>query len=331
MAADSAPTPAAATGAAEPRHGLRIFLIWLVASAIADPLLWFVLGPHMPPGAMTDTAASQQVDLNVMALMSAPVTLFVIIYFIYAIVVWRHREGDDEDGPAMHGNTRISALWIGGTTVVVLSLFVYGTVRLISPAGAGGGEGNTPIWRPAGAPAPAAVAAQRSAWRPGSVLQVQVIAQQWWFTYRYPQLGGFETTHLMLPVGQEIQFNVTSLDVIHSFWAYQLGVKADANPQLNNVAYTKPQQTGSFVVRCSELCGLWHGAMFDYGKVMPLAQFQAWAASTRTQVATLTAELPPYALSYDANSVKQLGKAFHQAGLFGAGGNYYGPQYPVSP
>jgi len=144
-------------------------------------------------------------------------------------------------------------------------------------------------------------------------------------------VGLAQTTHLMLPVGQEIQFNVTSLDVIHSFWAYQLGVKADANPQLNNVAYVKTEHTGSVVVRCSELCGLWHGAMFDYGKVMPLAQFQAWAASTRTQVATLTAELPPYALSYDANSVKQLGKAFHQAGLFGAGGGYYGPQYPVSP
>ena len=65
---------------------------------------------------------------------------------------------------------------------------------------------------------------------------------------------------------QPVQFNVTSLDVIHSFWAYQLGVKADANPGVNNIAYTTPKHAGSFVVRCAELCGLWHGAMFNYGQ-----------------------------------------------------------------
>ena len=65
-----------------------------------------------------------------------------------------------------------------------------------------------------------------------------MIGQQWAWTFRYPQFGGFETTELVLPVGQPVQFNVTSLDVIHSFWAYTLGVKADANPGVNNVAYT---------------------------------------------------------------------------------------------
>jgi cytochrome c oxidase subunit II len=313
MAADSA--PAAPAGVAEPRHGLRIFLIWLVAAAITDPIIWFVWGPHLPPGAMSDTAASQQVDITVMAVMSAPVMLFVLIYFIYALITWRQRPGDEEDGPPIYGNARISATWIIGTAVIVLGLFVYGTVELIVPAGAGAGEGNTPIWRPSG----------------GTPLQVQVIAQQWRFTYRYPQFGGFETTDLVLPVGREIQFNVTSLDVIHSFWPIQLGVKADANPQVNNVAYTKTLHTGSFTVRCSELCGLWHGAMFDTGTVLSVAAFQAWATRTEAQLAALTKELPPYALTYDANSVKQLGKAFHQAGLFGAGGNYYGPQYPVQP
>ena len=81
----------------------------------------------------------------------------------------------------------------------------------------------------------------------------------------------------MLPENQWVQFDVTSLDVIHSFWAYQLGVKADANPNVNNIAYAKPIQLGQFTVRCAELCGLWHGAMFDYGKVVTVAQFQSWA------------------------------------------------------
>jgi cytochrome c oxidase subunit II len=315
MAADTEATVSAGAGRREPNHGLRIFLIWLPVALAADLLIWFVWGPHMPPGALSNTAASQQTDINVMAVMAAPVMAFVLVYAGYALVVWRHREGDDEDGPPIHGNTRISAIWIAATSVIVLGLFVYGTVELVVPAGAGAGEGNTPIWRPGG----------------GTPLQVQVIAQEWRFTYRYPQFGGFETTSLMLPVGQNVQFNVTSLDVIHSFWAYQLGVKADANPGVNNVAYTEPQHTGEVTVRCAELCGLWHGAMYNFGHVVSVSAFRAWAASTRTYLAALTAQLPPYALTYDANSVVQLGKAFHQAGLFGAGGNYYGAQYPVQP
>ena len=112
------------------------------------------------------------------------------------------------------------------------------------------------------------------------MLPVQVIAQQWEFTYRYPTFGGFETRQLMIPNDTTIAFHVTSLDVIHAFWAYQLGVKADANPAQDNVAYTTTKQLGSFTVRCSELCGLWHGAMYDYGKVLPKSQFFVWAKTT---------------------------------------------------
>ncbi len=52
-----------------------------------------------------------------------------------------------------------------------------------------------------------------------------------------PGYGGVETRFLEMPANTLVEFNVTSLDVIHSFWAYQLGVKADANPGANNVAY----------------------------------------------------------------------------------------------
>jgi cytochrome c oxidase subunit 2 len=308
---------APAPGRPEPRHGLRIFLIWLVAAAIADLLIWFLLGPHMPPGAMSSSAADQQTTITVMAVMSAPVLLFVLIYFGYAMVVWRQRDGDQGDGPPIHGNARISAIWIAVTSVIVLGLFVYGTVELAAPgnAGAGAGQGPTPLWKPGG----------------GRPLQVQVIAQQWVFTYRYPQFGGMETTDLVLPVGQNVQFNVTSLDVVHSFWAYQLGVKADANPDVNNVAYTKPEHAGAIRVRCAELCGLWHGAMTNVGQVMTAAKFQAWATATQAQLASVTRQLPPYSTTYDANAIATLGKVLTQLGLTGAGGGFYGPQYPVGP
>ncbi|HMG61883.1 MAG TPA: cytochrome c oxidase subunit II [Streptosporangiaceae bacterium] len=299
---------------AGPRHGRRILLLWLPASVIADLLIWFVLGPHLPPGDMASAATNQQVDIKVMAVMAAPVMLAVLIYFGYALAVWRQPAGDETDGPPLHGNTRVQVSWVAATSLIVLVLFIFGTVELVGAHGAGAGEGPSPIWKPGGSP-----------------LQVQVIGQQWKFTYRYPQFGGFETSQLVLPEGQWVQFNVTSLDVIHSFWAYQLGVKADANPGVNNVAFTKPLHLGQVTVRCAELCGLWHGAMFDYGKVMPVAAFQAWASATRAHLATITAMLPPYATTYDPTVIPNINKAMAKAGITGANGYYYPPQDPTQP
>jgi cytochrome c oxidase subunit 2 len=165
------------------------------------------------------------------------------------------------------------------------------------------------------------------------MLQVQVIAQQWKFVYRYPQFGGFETYDLVLPVDQWVQFNVTSLDVIHSFWAYQLGVKADANPNVSNIAYTKPDQMGSITVRCAELCGLWHGAMFDYGQVTSVSKFQSWAGATKSFMADVTRLLPPYASTYDPTVIPAFrsGPVMKKLGLTIAAGLYYPPQDPAQP
>jgi cytochrome c oxidase subunit II len=309
-----AEAPSVDTGG--PNHGLRIFILWLPIAVVADWLLWFVYGPHMPPGRMSTSAASQQFDIKVMSVLAAPVMAFVLVFAVYAMVVWRHKDGDEEDGPALYGHTRIQVTWITVTAAIVLFLAGFGTYELAAPsfAGAGGGEGPSPIWKPT-----------------GTTLQVQVIAQQWRFTYRYPQFGGFETTSLILPVGRPVQFNVTSLDVIHSFWAYQLGVKADANPGVNNVAYTTPIQLGLVTVRCAELCGLWHGAMFDYGHVVTVAAFEAWAKKTEVQLTAVTKMLPPYALSYDPTVIPQINAAMAKAGITGADGLFYPPQDPVQP
>ena len=299
----------------ERNDGLRLAIAWVVASAICCPLVYIVWGPHLPPGAMSSSASGQQFDLTVLATIATPVVLGVLIYFAYALTFWRAKAGDETDAPPIHGHTRIQLIWIVATSTIVLALAVFGTYELIAPAGAGGGEGPQPIWKP----------------NTSNILQVQVIAQQWAFTYRYPQYGGMETTQLVLPLNQAVQFNVTSLDVIHDFWAYQLGVKADANPGVNNVAYTTPQHTGSFVVRCDELCGLWHGAMYDYGQVMSVSGFQAWAQQTETAMAKITAALPPYALTYDPTVVPVLGKVLVQLGLTGAGGGFYNPNDPEQP
>ena len=277
-------TPAQHAGpSGEPNHGIRIFIPWLILSVVADVLIWVVWGPHLPPGDMSSSASGQQFAIKVMAVMAAPVMLFVLVYFAYALTVWRHREGDDEDGPPIHGNTRVSATWITLSSVIVLALFVFGTVELVTGQGSGSGEGASPVFDTGVSSHP---------------LQVQVIAQQWKFTYRWPAYGGIETPEIELPTNTIIQFNVTSLDVIHSFWAYQLGVKADANPGINNIAYVTTKGPLTFNVRCAELCGLWHGYMFDTGRVVPKSQWARWMARQRILYAPGAHLLPPYAPQY---------------------------------
>ena len=321
-------TEEAARPAAEPKHGLRLLVIWLVLSLAADLVIWFVWYPHLPPGRMSVEAAGQQFDIAVLAISGAPVFIGVVGYFIYTIVVWRAKPGDDSDGAPIHGNVKVQATWIIGTTAIVLWLFVFGTVQLITGSGAGGGQGPAPIWQLAGK--------QTATWSPGTddMLQVQVIGQQWTWTYRYPQFGGMQSTALYLPINTPVEFHVTSLDVIHSFWAYQLGVKADANPGVDNVAYTTATQLGSVTVRCNELCGIWHGAMFNYGRVVTQSAFDSWATGVQSteQSDGVLAALPPYSLTYDPTVIPQLGAEIVTIdGITGAPGYYYPPTDPVQP
>ena len=312
----------------EPNHGRRMFAVWFVLALAADLIIWLVWKPHLPPGAMSDAARHQQFDIAVLAVTGAPVVIAVLLYFSYALVVWRAKPGDDSDGEPIYGNTKVQATWIIGTSAIVLWLAVFGTIELVGPAGAGAGEGPSPIWTLAGQ--------QSTTWAPGTndMLEVQVIGQQWTWTYRYPQFGGMESSELMLPEGMPVTFHVTSLDVIHSFWAYQLGVKADANPDVDNVAYVTPKALGGFTVRCNELCGIWHGAMFNYGQVVSPTAFQSWASGVQAkeQADGVLAALPAYTLTYDPTVIPQLGKNIVTIdGITGGAGYYYGPGDPVTP
>ena len=295
------------TMANEVNHLRRITTIWLVVSVVVDLLFWFLVGPHVPPGRMTEQAHSNQTTFNVLLVIALPVLLGVWIYLGYAIRFWNAKRADTPEpvgGEAARATRKVQVMWISITSMIVIAMAAYGTIAVIAEHGSGGGEGPNPIWSPAGsAQAETAALTGSSSWSPGKPLVVQVIGQQWAFTYRYPNFGGFESSKLVLPVDTHVIFNVTSLDVIHSFWAYQLSVKADANPQINNVAYAETSQTGNFVVRCSELCGIWHGAMFNYGKVVSQSAFTTWATTTESSNSANTADLPPFAWTYvpDAN------------------------------
>jgi cytochrome c oxidase subunit 2 len=265
-------------------HFRRIVLLWLAASLILTPIVVFVLAPGMPPGDGTVQSSGQVTDNTVLLGLSTPIALAVLVYLGYALVVFREREPDVvRDGPSVRGNASVQFWWLTTTTVIVLFLAGYGSIRLLED-GSGGGQGPNPIATPA--------AAKQHA------LQVQVIAQQWAFTYRYPSYGGVETQRLELPANTVVELHVTSLDVIHSFWAYQLGVKADANPGVDNIAYVQTKGPLAFDIHCAELCGVWHGYMFSGGRVVSRSSFATWIRQEQVANAPATKALPPYSTTY---------------------------------
>jgi cytochrome c oxidase subunit 2 len=277
----SEPAAAPREGAGEPNHAVRFTVIWVVGTLIALPIVIWVIGPLIGPGNGSEATSDQGTDFTVLAALATPVLTLVMFYLAYAVIFFRQPKGGVLEGPAVRGHARLQTTWIVVTSLMVLAVAVFGTVRLESNYGSGSGSGPNPLTVPK-----------------GPKLPVQVIAQQWLFTYRYPTYGGVETTELVLPNNEMVEFHVTSLDVIHDFWAYKLGVKADANPGVDNVAFVKPTKLESFTVRCAELCGIWHGYMSNAGRVVTPAAFTTWIHEQQKRLAPATKVLPKYSKTY---------------------------------
>ncbi len=268
------------------RHSLILLSAWAVLSIVG---VLVALNVPMPPGDASSQAAEGTSILRLETVLATPVMIGVLLYVIYTAFVFRARGASAEDGPPQRGDLRLQVAWVGATAVIVFALAGVGITSLANSANATdftsqnqalGTSGVTPVGSTG-----------------GQQLQVQVIAQQWYFTYRYPGYGGAESSHLVLPVNANVVLHITSLDVIHSFWAYELGVKADANPGVDNVTYLATQHTGSFTVRCAELCGIWHGNMFDReGQILSQADFATWVGNL--QAGEVQSKLPPYAPVY---------------------------------
>jgi cytochrome c oxidase subunit 2 len=160
---------------------------------------------------------------------------------------------------------RTTALIIGGgvlvPTVVLALLLAYGLSllpRLLAPA------------------------------PPGS-LRIEVVGEQYWWRIRYHPAQGapFELANeLRLPVGEPVQFQLSSPDVIHAFWIPALGGKMDMIPGRTNRLTLEPTRTGTFRGVCAEFCGTSHALMAFDVVVLPKAQFEQWLAAQRQPAAS---------------------------------------------
>lgn len=116
---------------------------------------------------------------------------------------------------------------------------------------------------------------------PGGPLRVHVEGEQFWWRVRYHPPGGApveSANALVLPVGQRVEFSLSTRDVIHSFWVPALGGKMDMIPGRTNRLVLEPTRTGEFRGACAELCGASHALMAFTVRVVEPAEFEAWLA-----------------------------------------------------
>lgn len=172
----------------------------------------------------------------------------IVVPMAYSLVVFRRRKGDTTDAEHIEGNTNLEITW------TVVPLFI---VMVFAYLGAGN-------------------LAEIRRVDPDAMV-VRVTGFQWAWSFEYPAFG-VTSTELHVPEGRQVLLQMTSNDVIHSFWVPEFRVKQDLVPgRITELRFT-PAVIGNYAVRCAEICGTAHAYMVSPVIVSSQGDFDTWMA-----------------------------------------------------
>ncbi len=177
------------------------------------------------------------------------VIVFVLVeaLLLIALVRFRHREGRPAPKPA-RGNTALEIGWTLAPAVILVLVAVPTMRTILATAGDA----------------------------PSDALKVEVIGHQWWWEYKYPNLGIVTANEMHVPVAKPVQVSITSADVIHSFWVPRLAGKRDATPgHVTRMAF-RADSVGEYSGQCAEFCGVSHANMGLRVLVDSDSAFERW-------------------------------------------------------
>jgi cytochrome c oxidase subunit II len=225
---------------------VQLILFAIIASAAGLTLA-------LVPGWLPEPASKEagRIDFVFWFVTAICIFIFAIVAAVlaYSVLRFRRKPDDDTDGPPIHGHTGLEILWTAIPTILVTAIGIVSAVVLAKDDDVG-----------------------------KDPLRVNVIAQQFVWTFSYPQFGNKKSAVLRLPNHRSVLLTMTSKDVIHSFWVPEFRQKQDLVPGIHPTLHITPTRIGSYPVICTELCGLGHALMRSRSIVMTPSAFRRWAS-----------------------------------------------------
>jgi len=210
------------------------------AALIASPAGAWLLHPATPVAREVRTLFYKAVAVTAF--------FFILAEGLLLIAVLRFRAKPGVPAATWHENFKLEIVWtaIPAIAMVILSGPAFTTMKYMETT-------------------------------PKSELQIEVVGHQWFWEYRYPKYGViFANEALVVPFGKIISANVTSIDVVHSWFVPDFGIKMDANPGRINHVWFQVDHPGTYKGQCAELCGVLHGQMFITVNVVTPEEFERW-------------------------------------------------------
>ncbi|HYU08826.1 MAG TPA: cytochrome c oxidase subunit II [Gemmatimonadales bacterium] len=182
------------------------------------------------------------------------VVVFIIVETILLVAIARYRARPGAATPKpVHGHTALEIGWTLAPALILVFIAVPTMRTIFATAGHA----------------------------PEGALRVEVIGHQWWWEYRYPALNIGTANELHIPAGTAIQLDMTSADVIHSFWVPRLGGKRDLTQGRTNRIAFRTDSVGEYWGQCAEFCGTSHANMRLRVIVQPDSVFERWVDQQR--------------------------------------------------
>jgi cytochrome c oxidase subunit 2 len=174
------------------------------------------------------------------------VVLFVLVVGAMLYLAYRYRRRSPEDRPTLvHENPIVEISWVVIPTILVLIVFTWGFKGYVKQAVA-----------------------------PPNAYEIQAVAQQWNWLFEYP--NGTQTDTLYVPVDRPVRVNMSSVDVLHSFYIPAFRVKHDVLPNRYTSVWFEATKPGMYEIFCTEYCGRDHSRMNKYVKAVSQQEFNDW-------------------------------------------------------
>jgi cytochrome c oxidase subunit 2 len=218
--------------------------IGLVAGGVATAVA--LIPTWLPVDASREAG---RIDFTFWFVIAICIGLFAVVaaVMIYSVIKFRAAPDDLEDGPSIHGHTGLEITWTAIPFVLITAIAIVCGIVL-----------------------------SRNDAQGADTIVINVQAQQFAWTFSYPDAGNATSPVLRLPVNRSIELHMRSLDVIHAFFVPEFRENEDIVPGMVTELHITPDRVGTYPLICNELCGLGHGLMRTQAIVMTDRAYDTW-------------------------------------------------------